>query len=212
MEPLVQFLRAHTDWKLAVPTLPGHGKDASLKGIAYKEWLESAEQELEALISQCEHVYLIGFSMGGMIACHLAAYYPVHKIVLLSAAAKFINIRQMARDFRDLLSDARHGGLSDNELFRRYQDKVLKTPLSAAWQFRLLVSGRRNILKDVRIPAFIAQGTSDGIVPLKSAEYIYKNLASQDKQLYMVEGAKHLICYCDAREELFSAIHSFLEN
>ena len=35
IEPLVHFLNRHTDWKLVVPTLPGHGETLELKGVQY---------------------------------------------------------------------------------------------------------------------------------------------------------------------------------
>ena len=98
IEPLVHFLNGHTDWKLVVPTLPGHGEMLELKGVQYGQWISHAEKELEKLLQTCEKVYVVGFSMGGMIASYLAVHFPVEKLVLLSAAAYYVNPKQLAVD------------------------------------------------------------------------------------------------------------------
>src|SRR5690625_6969791 len=81
----------NTDWKLSVPILTGHGEEFSLEGISYDKWLEAAEKEMIKLMEECEILYVIGFSMGGMIAAYLAAKYDVEKLVLLAPARKYID-------------------------------------------------------------------------------------------------------------------------
>src|SRR5690625_6821664 len=78
----------NTDWKLSVPILTGHGEEFSLEGISYDKWLEAAEKEMIKLMEECEILYVIGFSMGGMIAAYLAADLDVDKLVLLAPARR----------------------------------------------------------------------------------------------------------------------------
>ncbi|MFC0299112.1 alpha/beta hydrolase [Geobacillus jurassicus] len=54
--------------------------------VKYDQWIAAAEQAFLALHHRCSAVYVIGFSMGGVIAVYLAEKYPVTKLVLLSAA------------------------------------------------------------------------------------------------------------------------------
>ncbi|MCY7518237.1 alpha/beta fold hydrolase, partial [Bacillus safensis] len=98
VEPLAQYLKQTADWEVQSVTLPGHGDELQLKGILYQEWIATAELELLSLYRTCDTVYLIGFSMGGMIASYLAAKYPVARLVLLSAAAKYVNPKQIMQD------------------------------------------------------------------------------------------------------------------
>ncbi|WP_374722294.1 alpha/beta hydrolase [Peribacillus tepidiphilus] len=210
VEPLANYLRKHTNWKIVVPTLPGHGENASLKGIKYTDWVECAEKELLQLLKECEEVYLIGFSMGGMIACYLTSKYPVKKLVLLSAAAKYINPKRLALDMKDLITDLFYGKVKENEFYLRFKNKIMKTPISATLQFRNLVASYSKALKEVRVPTFIAQGKSDSIVPPKSAEYLYRIIPATYKKLFWVDEAKHLICHCEGKETLFREIYVFL--
>ncbi|MEH7418101.1 alpha/beta fold hydrolase [Neobacillus drentensis] len=210
VEPLAEYLKKRTDWKFCVPTLPGHGTPSSLKGVQYQEWINHAEAELIKLIDSCDEVYLIGFSMGGMIASYLAAKYPVDKLILLSAAAFYVNPKQLALDIKEIIIDSLRGNLQDNELFLRYKRKITETPFAATLQFRRLVSFIKPLLHQVNIPTFIAQGESDGIVPPKSAEYLFQAISAKQKMLTYIKDSKHLICHCEARDSLFSQVFEFL--
>ncbi|PLR77363.1 carboxylesterase [Bacillus sp. V3-13] len=211
IEPLVNYLQERTDWEFSIPTLPGHGETLSLKGIHYKQWIEHAEKELQMLLKKCDKVYVIGFSMGGIIASYLAVHYPVAKLVLLSAAAYYVNPKQLASDIGIMVKDAVKGNLSENELFLRYKQKIISTPLSATIQFRRLVASIRPLLKQVQIPTFIAQGEADGIVPVKSARYLYDKIGTNHKDIKYVSNSGHLICHCDEKEQLFSEVFQFLK-
>lgn len=210
IEPLVQFLKERTNWHFVVPTLPGHGETLNLKGIQYKEWIEHAEQALQELMEQCETIYVIGFSMGGLIASYLAVHYPVQKLVLLSAAAYYVNPAQLAVDIKEMVRDSFRGNLANNELFIRYKRKFKETPIGATLQFRSLVSIVKPLLDGVTAPTFIAQGECDGVVPPKSAQYLYNKIGAEQKKLIYYQNSKHLICHSEEREELFREVFDFL--
>ncbi|MDQ1143186.1 carboxylesterase [Bacillus sp. SORGH_AS 510] len=210
VEPLVDFLQQRTDWVFRVPTLPGHGEANSLKGIHFQEWINHAETELKQLIDNCDEVYVVGFSMGGMIASYLAANYPVDKLILLSAAAYYINPRQLATDIKQTFLDAIKGNLKENELFHRYKRKITETPLAATLQFRKLVTFIKPLLTKVKVPTLIAQGECDGIVPLKSAEYLFQTIGAKQKKLTYIKQSKHHICHCEERDVLFNQVLDFL--
>jgi len=210
VEPLAEYLQERTDWLFSVPTLPGHGEPGSLKGVRYQEWIDHAEAELKKLIETCEIVYVIGFSMGGLIASFLAANYPVDKLVLLSAAAYYINPRQLGTDIKQMIFDSFRGNLQENELFQRYKRKITETPLAATLQFRRLVSFIKPLLNQVKVPTLIAQGECDGIVPPKSAEYLYQTIGAKQKKLTYIKDSKHHICHCEERTALFSQVLDFL--
>lgn len=210
VEPLAEYLTKHTDWVFSVPTLPGHGENLSLKGIHFHQWIEHAETELKKLILKCDEVYVIGFSMGGMIASLLAAKYPVDKLVLLSAAAYYLNPKQIINEIKSMMIDSFKGNLFENELFQRYRRKIKGTPIAATLQFRRLVSTIKPLLPQVVVPTLIAQGDCDGIVPPKSAEYLYRTIGAKTKRLTYIKDSNHHICHCEEKEALFSQVFDFL--
>ncbi|WP_456275044.1 alpha/beta hydrolase [Bacillus sp. AK031] len=210
VDPLAQYLEYHTDWKISVPTLPGHGESLALKGKKAEEWIQCAEKELKNLLETCEKVYIIGFSMGGLIASYLAVNYPVCKLVLLSAAAYYVNPKQLLADIKEMVQDVFRGDLSNNELYLRYKKKIKDTPISATYQFRKVVLMVKPLLKEISIPVFIAQGKKDGIVPPKSADFLFEEITYDEKERYFSEEAKHLICHSDDSADLFEKVASFL--
>ena len=68
-------------------TLPGHEK-LIVKDVKHTDWIKSAEDQIELLIkNHYKTIYVIGHSMGGVIATHLAKKYKqVKKVVLVAPA------------------------------------------------------------------------------------------------------------------------------
>ncbi|MCA1057076.1 alpha/beta fold hydrolase [Rossellomorea aquimaris] len=212
VEPLADYLKERTDWKIVVPTLPGHGETLALRGVKHVEWIEHAEDQLKNLLEQCEKVYVIGFSMGGLIASYLTVNYNVDKLVLLSAAAYYVNIKQLMKDIGGMIKEGLQGKILENELYNRYKFKVTNTPILSTYEFKKVVQRARPLLHKVDVPTFIAQGENDGIVPPKSAKYIYETISSEEKNLYYSTKSKHLICHSEDKHELFGEIYHFLES
>lgn len=210
--PLEEYLRQKTDWHIVSPTLPGHGERLRLKGIYYYEWVRSAEEELKELLQICDTVYVVGFSMGGMIASFLAVKYPVAKLVLLSAALYYVNPRQLGLDIKHIMKDAMRGNLLESELFQRYKRKIASTPLSATTQFRKLVKDLKRYLPNVHAPTMIVQGLDDGVVPPKAAYALHNSIGAAEKKLLFLEKAQHIICHCEEKDVLFQDILSFLNE
>lgn len=212
VDPLVHHLRQTTNWFIKAPTLPGHGEQLQLKGVTYTDWIGCAEKELQELLRTCEHVYLVGFSMGGLIASYLATKYSIKKLVLLSAAAYYVNPKQLLLDVRKMITDGINGKIAKNELFLRYKKKISDTPIQATLEFKALVSSVRPKLKEVVVPTLIIQGECDGIVPAKSAHYLYNTIGSTTKKLCFLPSSKHHVCHGDDQERLFKEIDLFLKN
>lgn len=212
VEPLASYIKKQTDWIVKVPTLPGHGVTLSLKGHTYKEWISHAEQELLLLMKEVDEVYVIGFSMGGVIASYLAAKYEVKKLVLLSAAVYYVNPKQLAVDVKNMIKDLFGGKINNNELFNRYKKKIVETPLSSTIEFRKLVKEIKPYIQKLNMPVLIVQGECDGIVPVKSAFYLYNTIPSKQKELHLLPCSKHHVCHGDDYEDLKEYVERFLGN
>ncbi|MFC0274428.1 alpha/beta hydrolase [Metabacillus herbersteinensis] len=210
VEPLAEHLRKLTGWEVRTPTLPGHGEDLSLSGLTYQEWINHAEEELKELLKEVDEVYVIGFSMGGLIATYLSVKYPVKKLVLLSAAVYYVNPKQLFLDVGTMIKDSIKGNIKENELFLRYKKKIGDTPIRATLEFRKLVKIVRPYLREVGIPVLIIQGECDGIVPVKSAHFLYETVSSEQKELCFLPSSKHQVCYGEDFKELTKRVEQFL--
>lgn len=124
LEPLTDYLQEHTDWHISVPTLPGHGEKLALENVNYKSWIDSAEASLNHLKERYDEIYLIGFSMGGMIAAYLRAKYKVEKLVLLATAGKYLSLKRISVDIGDVIKDGITGKLGQNKPISSLQKEV----------------------------------------------------------------------------------------
>ncbi|RWZ52263.1 alpha/beta fold hydrolase [Halobacillus fulvus] len=210
VQPLVDFLKKRTDWEFANPTLPGHGEQLDLYGHYYQEWIATAELALIDLKKRNDTIVIIGFSMGGMIAAYLAAKHRVDKLVLLSAAGKYVSLPQMYKDILEIAVDAYKGMLASNELFLRYQKKLKQTYFFSTLEFMRCVQFTRPYLAHVRCPVMIIQGEQDGMVPREAALFLDKEIPSEERELVFLKKSKHLICHGDDKDELCQRVYRFL--
>lgn len=198
------------NWLVYCPELPGHnGTREGLKSVTYKHWVYKAEVALKELLERCEKVYVIGFSMGGMIASYLASQYPIDKLVLISSAAYYINPKQMFQDVTGWFLEGIRGKLDNDEHYQFYREKIVRTPMSATIEFARMVRKLRPHLDQITVPTLVIQGEHDGLVPHKSAEYIYEHIQSKDKELYFFPKAKHYIWFGEEKDDLLKEIDHF---
>lgn len=210
VQPFADYIEEKTDWVVMIPKLPGHGEILDLKNKSAESWMMAAELALKELKKQVDQVIIVGFSMGGLIAMYLAMRYRIEKLVLLSAAVKYISAGQMLEEVRIAAGDAVKGKLAQNPLFHLYEYKLLNTPISSAIEFLRVVKMVEPYYDKLTLPVCIVQGKKDGIVPVNAAEHIYNQIGSIEKEIYHSENGAHLICYSDDCEEWFAHVLNFM--
>ena len=82
---------------------------------------------------------VVGFSMGGLIAMYLALRYKFDKLVLLSAAAKYISPRILIKDLGIMLAKPITKRFPPNTFYHIYDYKLAHTPLRATFEFLRVV-------------------------------------------------------------------------
>ncbi|MFC4559909.1 alpha/beta hydrolase [Virgibacillus kekensis] len=212
VDPLASFLKSETNWHIEVPTLPGHGRKLALDDVSHDKWITTAENSLKKMKEKFDEVYLIGFSMGGMIAAYLAAKHKVDKLVLLAPAGKYLSFRQISKDVKDVVTDGFRGRLKENKLYMHYRRKLGEVPFKANLEFLKVVKLTRKYLSKVESPVLIAQGQQDGMVPYKTAYYLDKEITSAPKEVVFFERSRHLICLGDDKDTLNTMVYDFLKK
>lgn len=212
VQPLVNFVRQQTDWILAVPTLPGHGVTLNLANLSAESWMMEAELAMRKLQGEVDRVIVVGFSMGGLIAMYLALRYPIDKLILLSAAAKYISPRILLEDVGIMLKESITKKYPPNTFYHLYNYKLTNTPLRATFEFLRIVKIVEPYYSQIKTPVCIVQGGKDGIVPFATAEHLYKMLGSSEKKLIKSDLGKHHICYSDDCGEWFMEVLEFMEK
>src|SRR5690625_1392657 len=210
VEPLIEFLREHTEWKVSVPILPGHGEQLTLADISHDEWLKAAEEDIKKLLDKCDTVYVIGFSMGGMIAAYLAAKYEVEKLVLLAPARKYISVGKIAKRIGGVVVDVFRGTLDHNEFYLNVKEKRGAVPIKSNVEFTKLVRYTREYLEDVKSPVLIIHGHDDSIVPVSAVKNIDEEISSENKQIVVFDQADHMLCLGEDKDIVNNIVLNFL--
>ncbi len=210
VEPLAQYLEKETDWIVTLPVLTGHGDELDLADVPYEVWLEDAEKALHKLQASCDRIYVVGFSMGGMIAAYLAGKYKIDKLVLLSTARRYLSFKYLSYYVGKMIGDGFKGKLHENEMFLHYKNKFGQVPLRSNIEFMKLVNETKDYLQDIRTPVLIAQGKKDGLVPKRTAYALEEEIGSEEKEVVFFEESDHLICLGSNAQVLVSMIYEFL--
>lgn len=192
-------------------TLPAHDGEP-IKKIAYKDWIEKSESEVEFLLNNgYKTIYVVGHSMGGVIASYLASKYKeVKKLVLLAPAFSYLGYED--GKLNKIESIKKVPKLVEQYGIKRLTARMTKLPLNAANEFMKLVDEFRFCIKDVTVPTLIFQGKDDNVVPPNTPEFILKNIKSEDKKVIYLDGITHDILRENKKEEVTEEIIKFLKK
>jgi esterase/lipase len=218
-----------------ITELQAHGIYDDINAFNYKLCLQQVEQEYLSFLGQHDTVYLMGFSMGGVIASHLASRYGCDKLVLIAPAFKYGTSTQVVKDFLQTFQETNEYP-TITELFRtsgdqrthviakfmheEFEDKGAAyshmferlgqvKPTSFLNFTRLVATVKKSIHID-NIPTRIYQSENDELIPVESALWIFKQIKGDDKRLTFMSGPRHRILSSNLKEEVTEDIIRFL--
>jgi len=189
-------------------TLPGHDVKCREKATS-QEWIKESEKQLKFLIDNgYKQIYLVGHSMGGVIASYLSTKYKEVKRLVLAAPA-FSHLA--AKEEGGILGAIGKGpdilkSYSTDEFLTR----IRKLPISAVKEFLRLVEKYQDVKKEINIPVMIIHGKKDQIVPTSSSIEVFENLKNKRKELILVNNYYHDLFRGSKAVNLSKEIEKFL--
>jgi esterase/lipase len=211
-ENLSRYLQLNRKLDVFTFTLPGHEKGVKLNN-EYKEWVKKSEDELQFLIDNgYNSIYIIGHSMGGVIATYLASKYKnvVKKVILAAPAFKYLyvddkglQIVKTIKNSPDILK-----GYPTTEVVSRF----FQLSPTALKEFMRLVKKYYNTPLKIDQPIMIIHGTEDKIVPESSTDYVYNSVKSKCKVYVTVQGANHDLFRSSKKDEINILVCQFLTH
>lgn len=209
-EYLANFLELYRKFDVYTFTLPGHQTIDS--HVTRKDWIRSAFEHTEMLIkNNYKTIYVIGHSMGGVLASLVAVKYKeVKKLVLLAPAFKYLALD--AKGNFSLIT----GLKKSPSVIKTYSkeeviSRILKVPFKTVNEFASLVKEYENVPKDIKIPTLIIQGLEDTIVPIESSKYVYNAIPHKNKKILFFDKTNHDIFRGEKKKEVCEIIRDFLK-
>lgn len=204
-------LELYNNFDVFTFTLPGHEK-MIIDKVTRKDWIKKAEDELEKIINAgYGEVYIIGHSMGGVIASYLASKYKqVKKLVLAAPAFHYLSFKGNKVDVIESIKRLPN-------LFKNYDpeevlSRLFKIPVPTIKEFMKLVEEHTGDVKKITCPTLILHGDNDDIVPIDSVLYVYNNIQSKSVTLIELHTLTHDLFMNDRYEEVKDLIIKFFRT
>ena len=203
-EYLMNYLEHDREFDVYAKTLPGHDRDR-FSNAKYTDWVRFVDNEIDYLVSLgYKTIYVIGHSMGGVLASYVTSRHKeVKKLVLINAAFNYINLKQNKLD------------IITNKDFSKYShllEKLLRTSLMFFIEFTKLVKKHKNVLEKVACDTLVLQSDGDEIIPFETGKEIYEKLGSTKKYLTTLRDCSHVALVTERKEDISEYIRSFLKG
>jgi carboxylesterase len=196
--------------------LPGHGTTLDeLEQTTAGQWLAAIDDVIDQLQQTCEHIFVIGNSLGGVLALALVARreQDLAGLVTIStpvSATPLIGLlvdptvpdRFVRPDMAEVLcSDPRVGTFQ----YPQQPKKVLAEAYEVFKQNQAIIS-------QIHLPILVINSRKDRSVPLENAHYLVEHVGSLDTTLLTLNDSAHLPTLDHDKERVQVACLSFIER
>ena len=203
-------------FSVLAPRLAGHGtSEQDLMHTNKDDWFNSVLDGFFILRGLCDEIFVVGHSMGGLLALKLATEHKISKIITL-AAPIFIDDGLGLKNLppRELCGNA------CTFIPRKKLDDVPpavnnvydKTPLISVHELVDLIAETKKILPKINFPILIMHGEEDHTAQPRSARFIFDNVSSNVKKIITVPNSGHLLPFAESRDFVFDAVLNFIRS
>jgi len=225
--PLAESL-AKNGYTVQAPLLPGHGTTPrDFAATTNGQYLTAIREHLDKLQRQCDRVYVVGFSMGGLLALQLECERQIDGLVLMSAPIQPWNDHA---DF-DWLKLAAEGGTRIHlyvptfgipnlvKAARRergdtppelVEPNYAAYPAASCLQVLELIEEVKPALASVKTPTLILHSRDDFVSAPSSAQYLHDHIGSEQKRLVYLRESGHVIALGRERERVETLVNEFV--
>ncbi|MFQ5983427.1 MAG: alpha/beta hydrolase [Woeseiaceae bacterium] len=210
---------------------PGHGKsDGDRCHIGrFSEFTDGVRLLLDRVRQECPEipVFLVGHSMGGLIATHVilerqsqfsgcvvsgAALKPVVELSPIQGLIVGFLSRALPR-LRMLQIDASEVS-RDPDVVDRYRNDPLvftgKVTARLVQQLFGSMAGLEDKVAAIDLPVLILHGSADGLTHPEGSRMLHERIGSRDKKLIIYEGLYHEIYNEPEREDVMADVAEWL--
>lgn len=212
MRPIAEALLAR-GIRCVGPVMAGHGSTAAvLVKTSHRDWVDLARIELAKLRTSCQHVYVAGLSLGGLVTLALAAENLADAIAVLATPLR------MALPIRLAIPLAKHvapilklKGETDirNAEARARHPSFDAFPLASVHEAMKLQKIVRRGLPRITAPTFVGHGALDQLCGPNNAREIFSEVNASKRTLHIGHRSGHVISVDHDGPALSKAIADF---
>ena len=209
---------AASGFRCHAPVLPGHGTTpADLERTRWRDWAACVEAAFDDLASECDDVMVVGQSMGGTLALHLAAHdLRVRAVATLAAPIWLSGPLAPLLPVLKRVVRWHHAG-DDVDLWHPDAVEELHSygirPTRSIDELRRLCRVVRNELAQIRAPVLVVHGERDRSIDPRCAREIARRLVdSATVKLELLPRSGHAISVDVDHESINAEILQWFER
>ena len=203
------------------PALAGHATTISnMLPTRWTDWYGSVTQAYDQLHAQCDTIFPIGLSLGGLLCLHLAAHRTVTGVVAVSAPFSIQNplipFFKLFPFLYDLIpyvkKNPKDNDTVDQTVCIHHPEYPGNPTRAAASLIFDLLPHLRNDLRDICVPTLLIQSHGDRVIPANSMNEFYARIGSRDKDKVWVDQSGHLVLEDYSKEIAFARVLQFISQ
>lgn len=194
--------------------LKGHGTTVEeMEKSTYKDWINSAVEGYLKLKNNYEKVYVIGHSMGSLLALYIAENYDVDRVLALSPplivknkSAKFAFAAKYFMRYSEWEPSERPAEET------KYLLGYGKVPIRSVHQLNKLTTVVKKSLNKINAPLLVIHSHKDQTVDEKSVDLLLNSVKSTIKEKIYLNKCGHNITVECEKEDVFRGVINFLKE
>ncbi|MDT9026354.1 alpha/beta hydrolase [Rossellomorea yichunensis] len=196
------------------PHYKGHGvPPEELVHTGPEDWWQDVMNGYELLKSKgYEEIAVAGLSLGGVFSLKLGYTVPVKGIVPMCAPMYIKSEEVMYKGVVDYAREFKKFEGKPGEQIEKEIEEFKKTPMNTLKALQELIADVRENVDMIYSPTFVVQARHDHMINTDSANIIYDNVESDDKDIKWYEESGHVITLDKEKEQLHEDVYGFLEK
>ncbi|MBN8235430.1 alpha/beta fold hydrolase [Halobacillus kuroshimensis] len=210
---LGRFLQKH-GYTTHAPIYAGHGREfEALLDARPEDWWNDVQEALNHLRELgYKEIAVAGLSLGGVLGLKTAYSAPVKGLVTMCSPVFFDNEKQLTKTFEFKARQYKQLEGKDEETIEKEIQELLDESKEMFTELGGLINEVHDNIDQIYTPTFVVQGTQDDMINTSSADYIYEQVETDDKQIKWYENSGHVITMDKEKEELHEDILQFLNS
>jgi len=217
MYPLAKEMWQRFGYTVSGPLLPGHGsRPQELNLTSWMDWYNAVEQELHFMASNYTRVFVVGLSLGALLALHLGCKAASLSGVV-SINAPIITSHPLQTTTAAMLRFVRpyyrkNRTVKDVELERQGRFAYEVMPVKAFLSMMHLRDMVMAEISEMAVPLLVFQASLDESVHPKSGKLIVDKAVNSQSRLVMLDKSYHIATMGEERSFIAEQIHGFIET
>lgn len=217
-------------------TIQAHGPNDDINSFDYKIAKEQIERDYRFFKEQYDKTYIIGFSLGGVLATFLASKVGTDRLVLVAPALKYGGNRRMSDKIIEHFKSNDKTEIEDNinisdkdatKLLKEYLkseksndggvdyqtdfvDRLGKIKPSVFVNFVKMIASIRRSMGYFNVPTRFYISENDDLVPTDAVFYGFDRITNYDKRILILSKVKHRILASELKYDVYRDIFYFL--